>query len=164
MEKTITINDNDYSFELINQTDDKIVFEYEGKEYQYWIGHKERNVTLVSRTEADVLGHAFNLDASENKQVIVNDKEVIAKLKGKVEGKANTVQLTEGSLQSPMPGKIFKILKEVGSTVNAGEPVLIMEAMKMEHTICATKEGIVKEIFYSEGEQVQGGVLLCEIE
>ena len=63
-----------------------------------------------------------------------------------------------------MPGKIFKILKEIGEDVAIGDTILILEAMKMEHAIKATKDGVVKEIFFKEGEQVTGGAELCSIE
>lgn len=164
MKKHITINDKEYSFNLLNQTNDKIHFEFQGSEYTYWIGHKGENVSLVSRYDNDVIGHAFNLDITELKQVFVGNKEVTAKIKGKTQGKSQSMALTEGSVQSPMPGKIFKVLKEVGAAVKAGEAVMIMEAMKMEHTICAGKDGVIREILFNEGDQVQGGVLLCEIE
>lgn len=72
--------------------------------------------------------------------------------------------LGEGSLQSPMPGKIFKIFKDEGETVSHGDAIMILEAMKMEHTIKAQKDGVIKKIYYKIGEQVQGGVELCEIE
>lgn len=69
-----------------------------------------------------------------------------------------------GGLTSPMPGKIFKIIKEVGSEVKKGEPILILEAMKMEHSIRSDKDGKVKKINYKTGELVQGGVTLAEVE
>ena len=72
--------------------------------------------------------------------------------------------LGEGSLQSPMPGKIFKIFKDEGESVTNGDAIMILEAMKMEHTIKAQKDGVIKKIYYQVGEQVQGGVELCEIE
>ena len=72
--------------------------------------------------------------------------------------------LGEGSLQSPMPGKIFKIFKDVGESVASGDAIMILEAMKMEHTIKAQKDGVIKNIYYKVGEQVQGGVELCEID
>lgn len=72
--------------------------------------------------------------------------------------------LSEGSLQSPMPGKIFKIFKDVGESVNSGDAIMILEAMKMEHTIKAQKDGVIKNIYFKVGEQVQGGVELCEID
>ena len=63
-----------------------------------------------------------------------------------------------------MPGKIFKILKDVGSQVKKGEPILILEAMKMEHSIRSDKDGIVKKINFKVGELVQGGVTLAEVQ
>ncbi len=89
---------------------------------------------------------------------------MILKSVPKVELKSTQAAMKEGALQSPMPGKIFKIVQEQGSSVAKGDAVLILEAMKMEHTIKANKDGVIKDIFFKEGDQVQGGVLLCEIE
>lgn len=70
----------------------------------------------------------------------------------------------EGSLLSPMPGKIFKILLDEGDKVKAGDTILIMEAMKMEHSIKANKDGVLSKILYREGDQVAGNSLLCELD
>ena len=64
---------------------------------------------------------------------------------------------------SPMPGRIFKIFKKVGNQVKAQETILIMEAMKMEHAIKATQDGIIEEIPFNEGELVDGGVELVRL-
>jgi len=58
---------------------------------------------------------------------------------------------------APMHGVIVKLLAEVGQAVAKGEPLLIMEAMKMEHTIRAPQDGIVKAFYFQQGEQVGGG-------
>lgn len=65
---------------------------------------------------------------------------------------------------SPMPGKILKILKKQNESVKKGEVILIMEAMKMEHSIKAISDGIIQEICYKEGDQVAAAtqlVVLC---
>jgi len=54
-------------------------------------------------------------------------------------------------------------LVEVGQRVEAGQPLMILEAMKMEHRIVASQEGSVSEIYFSEGDQVQQGVPLLEL-
>ena len=59
-----------------------------------------------------------------------------------------------------MPGKITKILKKIGDTVAIGETIVVMEAMKMEHTVTAPHEGTIEEIHYAVGEQVQEGAQL----
>lgn len=65
-----------------------------------------------------------------------------------------------GSLNAPMPGKIVAHLVSPGSEVTAGTPLLILEAMKMEHTIKAPSGGFVEAFHYGEGEQVSEGVEL----
>ncbi len=70
----------------------------------------------------------------------------------------------QGSLTAPMPGKVIKLLVGAGAKVSKGQPLLILEAMKMEHTITAPTDGIVKEIRFGEGEQVVEGAQLISIE
>jgi pyruvate carboxylase len=59
-----------------------------------------------------------------------------------------------------MPGKIFKLLVNVGDEVKAGETLLSTEAMKMETNVKAKEDGVVKEVLFKEGDQVQQGDLL----
>ena len=69
-----------------------------------------------------------------------------------------------GRLTAPMPGKIVAQLVVAGQSVKKGEPLLIMEAMKMEHTIAAPKDGVVKEMMYVIGDQVADGAQLLTFE
>ena len=68
------------------------------------------------------------------------------------------------SLTSPMPGKIIAVKIEAGAKVERGQALLVMEAMKMEHTIRAPADGIVEKIHYKVGEQVDEGVELIHFE
>ncbi len=63
-----------------------------------------------------------------------------------------------------MPGKILDINVKKGSSVKAGETLLILEAMKMEHTIKATSDGQVIELYVKTGDQVESGSDLMKIE
>jgi len=70
-----------------------------------------------------------------------------------------------GRLTAPMPGKIVAVLVEPGDRVERGTPLLILEAMKMEHTIAAPHAGMVAEVRYGVGELVsEGAVLLAFVE
>ena len=64
------------------------------------------------------------------------------------------------STEAPMPGVVLKILVKPGDTVSKGAPLLILEAMKMEHQIVAGHDGTVVSVNCSEGELVQPGVEL----
>jgi len=68
------------------------------------------------------------------------------------------------SLAAPMPGKVIRVLVEAGAKVAKGTPLVILEAMKMEHTIVAPYDGAVKEIFFRAGEQVSEGAELLKLE
>jgi 3-methylcrotonyl-CoA carboxylase alpha subunit len=69
-----------------------------------------------------------------------------------------------GSLAAPMPGRIVQVLSRAGQAVKKGQALLILEAMKMEHTITAPADGVVKEIHFAAGEQVLEGVELISLE
>ncbi len=68
-----------------------------------------------------------------------------------------------GSANSPMPGQVLKILVEAGQKVSAGDPLIILEAMKMEHTMRAAVEGVVAAVLVSQGEVVAPGQVLVQI-
>ena len=69
-----------------------------------------------------------------------------------------------GSLTAPMPGKIIAIEVQVGDKVKRGQALLVMEAMKMEHTIVAGGDGVVENIYFGVGEQVAEGAVLISLE
>ena len=68
-----------------------------------------------------------------------------------------------GSLTAPMPGKIIAIEVKAGEKVKRGQALLVMEAMKMEHTINAGLDGVVENIFFGVGEQVAEGAVLISL-
>ena len=72
--------------------------------------------------------------------------------------------LSAGSLLAPMPGAVIRVAVAVGDTVTAGQPLLWMEAMKMEHTISAVVDGIVSELPVEVGTQVESGAVLVVVE
>jgi 3-methylcrotonyl-CoA carboxylase alpha subunit len=69
-----------------------------------------------------------------------------------------------GGLTAPMPGKVIALLAEPGKKVEKGAPLLVLEAMKMEHTIKAPRAGVVKAFRFEPGEQVSEGAELVELE
>ncbi|HEY0606970.1 MAG TPA: acetyl-CoA carboxylase biotin carboxylase subunit [Herpetosiphonaceae bacterium] len=68
------------------------------------------------------------------------------------------------SLEAPMPGTIIKVLVKAGDHVTANQPLLVMEAMKMEHTIVAPYAGVVGEVPFAAGQLVSGGATLIELD
>jgi 3-methylcrotonyl-CoA carboxylase alpha subunit len=70
----------------------------------------------------------------------------------------------EGGLRAPMPGKVVTLMAEPGAIVEKGTPLLVLEAMKMEHTIVAPRKGQVVRFHVAAGDQVADGAELLEFE
>ena len=94
-----------------------------------------------------------------------------------VNGNTYQVELTEGSaapsaapasgqgqlVHAEMPGKVIRVLATQGSRVNEGDPLLVLEAMKMEMQIASPVSGTVQSVDVSEGDQVAAGPTLITI-
>jgi biotin carboxyl carrier protein len=75
-----------------------------------------------------------------------------------------TSAVREGSLLAPMPGAVVRLGAELGDTVTAGQPLVWLEAMKMEHTIAAPAAGVLTELSVTVGQQDAVGAVLARVE
>jgi acetyl/propionyl-CoA carboxylase alpha subunit len=71
--------------------------------------------------------------------------------------------VAHGSLLAPMPGSVVRVGAAVGDTVTAGQPLIWLEAMKMEHTIAAPEDGVLAELNVAAGQQVEVGAVLARV-
>ncbi len=69
----------------------------------------------------------------------------------------------DGGLIAPMPGKVIDLKVKVGSKIKKGDTLVVLEAMKMEHTVKAVEDGVIDELFVSQNDQVENGALLMVI-
>ncbi|MES2937711.1 MAG: acetyl/propionyl/methylcrotonyl-CoA carboxylase subunit alpha [Pseudomonadota bacterium] len=76
---------------------------------------------------------------------------------------AGEAQAEGGRLTAPMPGKVISFAVKAGDKVSKGQPLAVMEAMKMEHTIAAPADGVVAELLYAPGDQVAEGAELLKL-
>jgi propionyl-CoA carboxylase alpha chain len=70
----------------------------------------------------------------------------------------------QGSLLAPMPGSVIRLGADLGDTVTAGQPLVWLEAMKMEHTITAPADGVLTQLSVAVGQQVEVGAVLARVE
>ena len=70
----------------------------------------------------------------------------------------------QSSLTAPMPGTVVKVLVEPGATVTARQPLVVLEAMKMETPLVSPYDAVVRAVHAAEGDRVGGGTLLVELE
>ena len=93
-------------------------------------------------------GERFSVFAPEGSAVVDEFDPIVHSADGAAEG---------GRLTAPMPGKVIAFLVQAGDSVTKGQPLAVMEAMKMEHTIAAPRDGRVDELLYAVGDQVSEG-------
>ena len=68
-----------------------------------------------------------------------------------------------GRLTAPMPGRVIQLLVAPGEAVRRGQPMMVIEAMKMEHTIAAPRDGVVAAVHYAAGDPVEEGAELIAL-
>ena len=78
--------------------------------------------------------------------------------------RAANIDVGGGTLCAPMTGTVVQVLVEPGQAVGSGQPLMVVEAMKMEHVIAAPAVGKVTDVYYRIGEQVADGVELLGFE
>ena len=161
MEKTFILNGQEVKVQDFKHAHDTVSFSYLGQNYFYSLISRDGHEMILDERKGRFKAAVSTLNKDGEAMVIAAGREGILSEASKKMKKASA---HAGGLKSPMPGKIFKVLKPQDSEVKKGETILILEAMKMEHAIRADKDGKVKKIFFNVGELVQGGVVLAEVE
>jgi propionyl-CoA carboxylase alpha chain len=69
-----------------------------------------------------------------------------------------------GSLHAPLPGKVIRVEVSAGDVVSEGQVLVVLEAMKMEHTLRAPHDGSVVDVHFAPGDQVEAGAVLVVVE
>lgn len=161
MDKSFNINGSEVKVQDFKHSHDTVSFTFEGKNYFYSLISRDGHEMVLDDKGGRFKAAVGTSNPDGETMVIAAGREGIVSLAGKKIKKASR---HAGSLASPMPGKIFKVVKAVGEEVKKGEAILILEAMKMEHSIRSDKDGKVKKIFFQVGQLVQGGVILAEVE
>ena len=77
---------------------------------------------------------------------------------------SGSASAADGAILAPMPGKVIAVDVAEGDQVTAGQRLMVLEAMKMEHALTAPFDGTVTELSASEGGQVQVEAVLCVVE
>jgi 3-methylcrotonyl-CoA carboxylase alpha subunit len=111
--------------------------------------------TVVRRQTADGLDYTMFADGTSRRLRLVDPLDVT-----QYEATASG----DAAVRAPLPGKIIDLRVKAGDKVSKGQPLLVLEAMKMEHTLAAPADGTVKSVRYAVGEQVTEGAELVEFE
>ena len=122
-------------------------------------------ITLERIDEADESGmRDLTFTVNGNRRVVsIKDKQALTRSVSAVDIQyANAEDLSE--IGANIPGTIIKVLVEKGEEVKLGQPVAIIEAMKMETNVIATRDGVIEKIYIKEGDSVKSGQLIARLE
>lgn len=118
-----------------------------------------------NKIHLDLNGHQFSLNfATEQQQLVIFKNANSWEFTVKDNSLIDLTTPTQANLAAPMPGSVIEVLVSAGDNVEEGQALLVMEAMKMEHTITAHKKMIVAEVLYQVGDLVDEGAELIRFE
>lgn len=158
--KFYTADDEDLAIRL-NDNDGTLTATLAGAEFSAF------DVSLEGAILTYTLGgvrHQQFAEVADTHITLINDHATLS-LKRHVVGAGDNEDADgPGTITAPMPGKILELKAAVGDVVKRGDPLLVMEAMKMEQTITAPRDGTVTTIAAKAGDQVADGAVLVVIE
>jgi len=151
---------NTSSFDL-NESDLKNLdaVSVENNKFHVLKDHKPYKAEIVS---ADFIAKKYTIKVNNNtyEVAIADALDMLIKSMGIERGRTKVVN----AIKAPMPGLILEISVEVGQMVKENDPLLILEAMKMENSFLSPRDGIIKSIAVEIGHAVDKGQLLIEFE
>ncbi len=109
-------------------------------------------------------------ETSKKMLISINGTEYSIDLKDKYDllldklGMSNMATVKMKDVKAPMPGLVFSINVKIGDSISKGDPLLILEAMKMENILKSSGEGLIKAIKVEKGQAVEKGQVLIELE
>lgn len=151
----------------VNGREQEIAIERSGDDYRAEVGGRE--IALRVRPLGDGL-YGVEADGRPLLAWVARDRDrLLLHLGGRtyeVDERGASPRRTSGAagdLRAPMTATVARLLARVGERVVAGQPVVVLEAMKMEMTVRATHAGVVRTLPYGEGDVVGGGEIVAEI-
>jgi biotin carboxyl carrier protein len=140
----ITVNDRGFAVEVVNDSTVLV----DGIVYHVTLGESQATVdgqTFALQLDEGATGTATSPSAPRNVPAAVQESR-------------------PGAIPAVMPGKVLRLLVEPGQYVEEGDPICILEAMKMENELHASRSGIVRAVHVQSGDDVEKGQVLLEIE
>jgi biotin carboxyl carrier protein len=146
------------------------------KEFKFKIGGTDYAATVEEleggKLQVNLNGKAFEVEMPQSERKVQRPAAPAAAPKAAPVAKAASAPAPAAPaasaggrpINAPLPGVVIKINAKVGDKVSTGDTILVLEAMKMENNITADSNGTIKAILCKEGDQVQSGQALVELD
>jgi len=164
------IDDEEATVELDRTPDGRVVARIESatgtREVSFEVALAQPNGERLLRSDAGRSTPAWvGPDLRGERTISVARKDIVVRAKRELDAWLHSGDdgAGSGAVSVAMPGRVVKLLAKVGDAVEKGQPLLIVEAMKMENEVKARRAGVVQSVLVSEGASVEGGKVLMEI-
>jgi biotin carboxyl carrier protein len=162
------LNSEKHEIEIRREAE-RLFAKIDGREYELEASEPEPNVYLLKNA-----GRIYEIFVSPSKnagdplqvKIGTNEFEITLTDPKRLRSAGAAGAAAEGAaeIKTAMPGKVVRVLAELGAEIKQGEGVIVVEAMKMQNEMKSPKDGTIKEIRFSEGETVNAGDVLAVIE
>jgi biotin carboxyl carrier protein len=145
---TLAVDDVEYKVDIVKVSNQEFSLLYEGRSF---------NIEVIESKEpkhfnVNTLYFKFDVEVVDNESRYRQSRKQSKQI------------LNDNTIRSPMPGKVVRVFVKPGDIVEAGQPLIVLSAMKMESEFKAGQRGIVKEVAVKEGETVDNDQLLVVID
>lgn len=166
---------NGKKFEINHKNNSVIIIDQDGSVFEYQVTQvtkKYANSTMSLLINNQV--HRVSFDHANNQLFTCNKQYTIESVQQDIHLNNNNQQLfckpaslsplADGLIKSPLAGRIVRVCQDTGAWVQQGQPLVVIESMKMENEICANSDGVIKTLFIALGNLVQPNQPLIELE
>lgn len=161
MQKTFIINGEEVAVQDMQIADGQVQFVLNGKTYQFAAQLDENGHFTLRHNGQNRNGYVGSLGAKPNQPIFLHGGvEAMIAQRGRKGGATDTKGAPH---TAPMPGTVQKVLVKIGDKVEAGQPLVVMEAMKLQLNIEAAYAGTIEEVCCEVGGLVSDGTLLVKV-
>ncbi len=157
MSLSLVIDGAPYEVELEETQDGTYQVRVDGEPFEVTVEHQDGHV------ESHAAGRAYTIQR-EGRSLIVDGDRVDVGVRHLAQARMGAGETAGGKITPPMPGQIVDVLVEEGDTVDAGDPLVVLEAMKMQNEITAPGDSTVEDVLVSVGDAVEADDVLLVLE
>ena len=137
---------------------------WHGRQSSFDVGVEGETARVYGETDLVVVdGEVVTAFAPDAERIVVFDDGDVIEFRRRKAAAGAGGSASDGGLRAPMPGKIVAAPAKAGDVVTKGQPIVVLEAMKMEHALTAPFDGVVAEFNVAVGDQVTDGAVLAVV-
>jgi biotin carboxyl carrier protein len=159
MSKTVIINGEKVILDDLKKSPGQVTFCLNNQEYCFSIYYKNKHLLILKDTNSKL--YHFQIGNNPSDSLLYNNH--FFSCSTKKQRSSHKPAAAQTQLTAPLPGRVIAINVKIGDSIKEGDVIAVIEAMKMEHRLCANQTGILKTLHIAMGDTIPEGFLIGEI-